>query len=125
MGNINSQFLNDFVLSYQSTHSPTPVYTIKLSQTRWAAVYKGLPSNRSNISDEMVLLDEMTFYSISILSTEEPIDEWTYLEIYQDFKGKPIYHWGRIPKHVSKMVKAGVWGLADLTIDQEEELLEL
>ena len=87
MGNLNSQFINDFVLSYQSTHAPTPAYTIKISQTRWAAVYKGLPSNRSNIEDEMVILDGMTFYSISILSTEEPIDEWVYLEIYQDFKG--------------------------------------
>ena len=127
MGNINSQFFNDFVLSYQSTHAPTPAYTIKLSQTRWAAVYRGLPSNRSAIEDEMVLLDGMTFYSISILSTEEPIDEWTYLEIYQDFKGKPIYHWGIIPDKVPRVIKAGVWGLAEVTIDQEngEELLEL
>jgi hypothetical protein len=127
MGNLNSQFINDFVLSYQSTHTPTPAYTIKISQTRWAAVYKGLPSNRSNIQDEMVILDGMTFYSISILSTEQPIDEWVYLEIYQDFKGKPIHHWGKLPDSVSKMVKAGVWGLADISmnLDTSEELLEL
>lgn len=129
MGNLNSQFINDFVLSYQSTHTPTSAYTIKISQTRWAAVYKGLPSNRNDIHNEMVLLDGMTFYSISILSTEDPIDEWTYLEIYQDFKGKPIYHWGNIPKNVPKMVQAGVWGLADmnmnLDLDNSEELLEL
>ena len=127
MGNLNSQFINDFALSYQSTHTPIPAYTIKISQTRWAAVYKGLPSNRSNISDEMIILDGMTFYSISILSTEEPIDEWVYLEIYQDFKGKPIHHWGNIPDSVSKMVQAGVWGLADISmnLDKSEEHLEL
>ena len=127
MGNLNSQFLNDFILSYQSTHAPTPAYTIKISQTCWAAVYKGLPSNRSNIQDEMVILDNMTFYSISILSTQEPIDEWVYLEIYQDFKGKPIHRWGKIPSNVPKIVQAGVWGLADISmnLDNSEELLEL
>ena len=70
----------------------------------------------------MVILDGMTFYSISILSTEEPIDEWVYLEIYQDFKGKPIYNWGSIPKHIPKTVLMGAWGLTDAVIDSEQEL---
>jgi len=122
MGNNLSINISDFLLSYQSVHSPIASYTIKMSPTKWIPIYKGLPSNRDNSDDELIILDNMTFYNINILSTTDPIDEMVYLEIYQDFKGKPIYHWGNIPNHIPKKVLMGVWGLTDAVIDYEQEL---
>lgn len=121
MGNtFSNTFVSDMLLNYSSMHSPKPSYTIKVSQTKWAAIYRGLPSSREFKENEMIILDNMDFYNINILSTRDPIDEMTYLEIYSDFKSHPIYKWGRIPDSVSKMVQAGVLGLCDQMTDNEQ-----
>jgi len=122
--NISTTFFNDLLLNYQSVHALKPAYTIKISPTKWLAISTGLSSNREPITNinTLVILDNMTFYNIELLSTKEPIDDYVYREIYCNFKGKPMYHWGEAPTSVSKSVLMGCWGLCDTIITQEQEL---
>mgnify|MGYP005702882725 CR=1 FL=1 len=125
VNNLSSTFFNDLVLNYQSVHTLTPAYTIKISPTKWLAISTGLSSNREPVSgiNRLVILDNMTFYNIELLSTIEPIDEFTYREIYCNFKGKPMYNWGNVPKDISPAVLMGCWGICD-TVITEEQVLE-
>jgi len=99
--NISSTFFNDILLNYQSVHVLKPAYTIKISPTKWLAISTGLSSNRepTTTTNTLVILDNMTFYNIELLSTKEPIDEYVYREIYCNFKGRPMYTWGNVFKN--------------------------
>ena len=119
--NISSTFFNDLLLNYQSAHTLRPAYTIKISPTKWLSISKGLSSNRETNINTLIILDNMTFYNICLLSTREPIDQMTYLEIYCNFKGRPMYHWGNIPEDIPKSVLMGCWGLCDTIMGQEQE----
>ena len=122
--NISTTFFNDLLLNYQSVHALKPAYTIKISPTKWLAISTGLSSNREPITNinTLVILDNMTFYNIELLSTKEPIDEFVYREIYCNFKGRPMYTWGNVPDTVPKTVLMGCWGLCDTTMIEEQGL---
>lgn len=122
--NLSATFFNDLLLNYQSVHTLTPVYTIIISPTKWLAISTGLSSNREPTFriNTLVVLDNMTFYNIELLSTEQPIDDGIYREIYCNFKGKPMYHWGKVPKDVPIAVLMGCWGLSDTVISPEKNL---
>ena len=112
MGNLFSFPENIFINQLE------PLYTIKLSQTRWAAIYSGYETNPS--AECLSIIENNNCYTIKLLSTMEPIDEAIYFEIYKDFKTKPVWNWCSVPKTISNKILMGIWGLYDAHIDNIE-----
>ena len=112
MGNFFS--FPENIISYQLE----PLYTIKLSQTKWVAIYSGYEINTS--SESLSIIEQNQCYTIKLLSTIEPIDESIYFEIYKDFQDKSIWTWNTVPKSFSKKILMGIWGLYDAHIDNIE-----
>ena len=120
MGNLFSDhFFDDLILNYKSVESPTPYFTIRFNQTKWVSIFKGIATKRKN--DQLIIYDNNEFYTITILSTKEPIDQAVYYEIYKEFKSLPIYSWGNVPKTISNKILMGVWGFCDIMTEKEQE----